>query len=32
MGASFVAIPSPCHVIESTSDDPDQSDMNAQRV
>lgn len=32
MGASFVVIPSPYHVIETNSDDTDQSDMNAQRV
>ncbi|KAF7840204.1 uncharacterized protein G2W53_008686 [Senna tora] len=30
MGASFVVVPSPSHVIESTSDDADQSDLNAQ--
>ncbi|XP_027343149.1 uncharacterized protein LOC113855719 [Abrus precatorius] len=30
MGASFVVIPSSCHVIETTSDDADQSDVNAQ--
>jgi hypothetical protein len=32
MGASFVMTPSPYHVIETNSDDTDQSDMNAQRV
>ncbi|KAK7358736.1 hypothetical protein VNO77_00674 [Canavalia gladiata] len=30
MGASFVVIPSSYHVIETASDDVDQSDMNAQ--
>ncbi|XP_027191347.1 uncharacterized protein [Cicer arietinum] len=30
MGASFVVIPSRYHAIETTSDDTDQSDMNAQ--
>ncbi|AET04915.2 uncharacterized protein [Medicago truncatula] len=30
MGASFVVTPSPYHVIETNSDDTDQSDMNAQ--
>ncbi|KAK4264603.1 hypothetical protein QN277_025756 [Acacia crassicarpa] len=29
MGDSFVVIPSSCHVIESTSDDADQPDLNA---
>ncbi|XP_061369915.1 uncharacterized protein LOC133312688 [Gastrolobium bilobum] len=30
MGASFVVLPSPYHVTETTSDDADQSDVNAQ--
>ncbi|MCH81715.1 hypothetical protein A2U01_0002507 [Trifolium medium] len=30
MGASFVMTPSPYYVIETNSDDTDQSDMNAQ--
>lgn len=32
MGAPFIVIPSSYHVIEATSDDADQSDVNAQRV
>lgn len=32
MGASFVVIPSSNHVLETTSDDADQSDVNVQRV
>ena len=32
MGTSFVVIPSPYHVIEATSDDAEQSDVNAQSV
>lgn len=31
MGASFVVTASSYHVIETNSDDTDQSDMNAQR-
>lgn len=31
MGDSFVVSPSPNHVNETTSDDADQSDLNAQR-
>ncbi|MED6168159.1 hypothetical protein PIB30_009376 [Stylosanthes scabra] len=30
MGTSFVVIPSPYHVIEGTSDDADQADLNSQ--
>lgn len=31
MGASFVVTESPYHLIETNSDDSDQSDRNAQR-
>ncbi|OIW00223.1 hypothetical protein TanjilG_27474 [Lupinus angustifolius] len=32
MGAPFIVIPSPNHVIQSTSDDVDQSDVNSQQT